>query len=65
MRNNTDDIHDVSDDDGPTGQQSHQDGNSGIDNRIDGEGVPAPPDERLTVNPPTWPKPDKRQAGIL
>jgi len=27
-----------------SGEQSHMDGNSGIDNRIDGEEMPDPPD---------------------
>ncbi|WP_293779362.1 hypothetical protein [uncultured Oxalicibacterium sp.] len=57
-------MNDGLDDEDVTGQKSHKDGNSGIDNRIAGEDVPAPPDERTETNL-EWPQPDRRHAKIL
>lgn len=52
-----------------SGEQGHADGNSGIDNRIGGDVVPAPP-ETLTPEQERQrghhaPVPDRRRSNVL
>lgn len=57
------DRHDAS------GEQGHVDGNSGLDNLIDGEALPDPPDvvdvEQARALEHRAPTPTRRKGGVL
>lgn len=55
----------INDRDDASGQQSHRDGNSGMDNRPQGEQPLASPHEPATGKKPAGPTPDQRRADIL